>query len=115
MFAPRSRSRRSLPRSLAPLTALTVLAASTQAQTLLRSDNGLLAIDDVAITPDQRYAVVRQNRFDQFARVYDLATGALVASPPADQLDDVLGSCLDAVAVTNSRAVVLGNRVQILD
>lgn len=115
MSAPRSSQRRFLPRSAASAAAFLLLAASARAQTLLRSDSSLLAIDDVAITPDQRYAVVRQNRFDQFARVYDLATGALVASPPADFNDDVLGACLDAVAVTNSRAVVLGNRVQILD
>src|SRR5258705_3553326 len=81
----------------------------------MHSDNGLLAIDDVAITPDQHYAVVRQNRNDQFARVYDLTTGALVASPPANPNDFLCGECLDGVAVTNTRAIVLANVAQILD
>jgi hypothetical protein len=91
------------------------LAGHSQAQSVLTSDSTLLGIDDVAITPDGHYAVVRQNHFQQFARVYDLATGALVADPAADSNDGLLGECLDAVAVTNTRAVVLGNRVQILD
>ena len=115
MSAPRPWSRRSLRRFVAPAFALALLGVSARAQSLLLSDNGLLAIDDVAITPDQRYAVVRQNNWDQFARVYDLANGALVAAPSANSSDGLLGPCLDAVAVTDTRAVILGNRVQILD
>jgi hypothetical protein len=94
---------------------LAAFAPGLSAQSLMHSENGLLAIDDVAITPDQHYAVVRQNRYDQFARVYDLTTGALAASPPANINDGLLGECLDAVAVTNTRAIVLGNVAQILD
>ncbi|HEV8113554.1 MAG TPA: hypothetical protein VGR31_12330 [Planctomycetota bacterium] len=94
---------------------LAAFAPGLSAQTLMHSDNGLLAIDDVEITPDQHYAVVRQNRDDQFARVYDLTTGALVASPAANPNDFLCGECLDGVAVTNTRAIVLGNVAQILD
>jgi WD40 repeat protein len=94
---------------------LAAFAPGLSAQTLMHSENTLLAIDDVAITPDQHYAVVRQNRDDQFARVYDLTTGALAASPAANPSDGLCGECLDAVAVTNTRAIVLGNVVQILD
>jgi hypothetical protein len=91
------------------------LALRADAQTLLQSNNSWLALDDVAITPDDHYAVVRQNRWDNFVLVYDLSNGALVASPPANPSDGLLGECLDAVAVTNTRAIVLGNRAQILD
>ncbi|MBK7644898.1 MAG: hypothetical protein IPJ19_17960 [Planctomycetes bacterium] len=94
---------------------LAALASPGQAQTLMHTNNGLLALDDVEITPDQHYAVVRQNRDDQFARVYDLTTGTLAASPASSAADGVLGECVDAVAVTNTRAIVLGNRAQILD
>jgi hypothetical protein len=95
--------------------ALLALVPSVSAQTVLHSDNQLLAIDDTEITPDQRYAVVRQNNALQFALVYDLATGQLVASPPTSQTDGLMGECLDGVAVTSTRGVVLGNRVMILD
>jgi WD40 repeat protein len=95
--------------------AMLALAPRAGAQTLLQSDNSWLALDDVAITPDDHYAVVRQNRYDNFVLVYDLATGSLVANPPANSADGLLGECLDAVAVTNTRAIVLGNRAQILD
>jgi hypothetical protein len=81
----------------------------------MHSSNAHLGLDDVEITPDQHYAVVRQNNYFNFALVYDLTTGSLVASPPADPNDDILGECVDAVAVTNTRAIVLGNRAQILD
>lgn len=81
-------------------------AANVQAQSLQFSASNLLAMDDVEITPDQRYAVARQNFDSQYARIYELQTGgftqvsALMGVP--------CGPVLDAVAVTNSRAVVLG-------
>ena len=94
---------------------LLALAPSVSAQTLLHSDNSLLAVDDAEITPDQRYAVFRQNNALQFALVYDLATGQLAAAPGTSTGDGLMGECLDGVAVTNTRGVVLGNRVMILD
>lgn len=110
-----SRFARAVPVPFAFVLFLVALAPQGRAQTLMHTDNSLLALDDVEITPDQHYAVVRQNRYDQFARVYDLTTGTLAASPAADPNDSLLGECVDAVAVTNTRAIVLGNRAQILD
>jgi hypothetical protein len=94
---------------------LLALAPSVSAQKLLRSDNGFLAIDDAEITPDQRYAVFRQNNADQSALVFDLATGQLAAAPGTSSSYGLMGECLDGVAVTNTRAVVLGTRALILD
>ncbi len=90
-------------------------AGTASAQSLLGSNSLFLALDDVEITPDQHYAVVRQNRADQFALVFDLHTGQLVASPSSSAFDPC-GDCVDAVAVTNTRAIVLGGHTaQILD
>jgi DNA-binding beta-propeller fold protein YncE len=110
-----SRFAHALPVSLASVSMLVALAPQGRAQRQMLSDSSLLALDDVEITPDQHFAVVRQNRYDQFALVYDLTTGTLVASPAANPLDGLLGECVDAVALTNTRAIVLGNRAQILD
>ncbi len=104
------------PRSLvAASLSILGLASGLRAQTLMHSDQQLLPIDDLEITPDQRYAVVRQNDSIEFARVYDLATGTLAAAPVTGPFGDTLGECLDGVAVTNTRGVVLGSRVMILD
>ncbi|MCY2961995.1 MAG: hypothetical protein NTY35_17700 [Planctomycetota bacterium] len=100
----------SVPRTPTALALLAALAAGASAQSLQSSFTNLLAIDDVEITPDQRYAVVRQNRSDGYVRVYDLSTGQLVASPAVGSFNDTCGEVLDAVAVTNTRAVVLGGR-----
>ncbi len=100
----------SAPSTLAASALLAALAASAGAQTLQTSATNLLAIDDVEITPDQHYAVVRQNRSDGYVRVYDLNTGLLAASPAVGAFTDLCGAVLDAVAVTNTRAIVLGGR-----
>jgi len=42
--------------------------------------------------------------------VYDLATGQLAAAPTLGTFYDVCGPILDAVAVGNTRAIVLGGR-----
>ncbi len=95
-------------RILAGVAASFALVASAGAQTLQLSSTNVLAIDDVEITPDQRYAVVRQNRSDGYVRVYDLTTGGLAASPAVGNFSTWCGEVLDAIAVTNDRAVVLG-------
>lgn len=93
------------------------LLAPAPAQSLLHTTTSVAGFDDVEITPDQRYAVVRENRnlnpYDIAARVYDLASGQLVAGPIPVSIS--AGVCLDGVAVTNTRAVVIGNSVAILD
>lgn len=98
--------------SLALATAFLTLASvrSAEAQSLIAQSSGgplpsPLGLDDVEITPDQRYAVIRENNSTVQFRVHDLATGARVSNPLSGGL---IGECLDAVAVTNSRAVVLG-------
>lgn len=98
--------------SIAFATVFLSLAASRsgEAQTLISQGGGgptvsPLGLDDVEITPDQRFAVIRENNFTVQFRVHDLATGALVSSPVNGNL---IGPGLDAVAVTNTRAVVLG-------
>lgn len=100
----------SSPRISAVPAFLAAFAATAGAQTLQSTANNLLAIDDVEITPDQRYAVVRENRSDHYVRVYDLATGLTVANPAVGSFSDLCGEVLDAVAVTNTRAIVLGGR-----
>ncbi len=105
----------SLPRTLAASAFVAALAATAPAQTVLSSANNLLAIDDVEITPDQHYAVLRQNRSNGYALIYDLNSGQQVAIPAVD-LSQLCGEVLDAVAVTNTRAIVLGgNRCAIFD
>lgn len=86
-----------------------------RAQTVLSSTNQLLGIDDGAITPDGRYAVVRQNTIDVSARIYDMSTGQFVAEQRAAQTSWWTGAAQDAVELTNTRAVVLGNRALVLD
>lgn len=100
--------------------ALLALSPLAFAQSVELSVANVLAVDDVAITPDQRYAVVRENNCFTFARVYDLSTWTLAAAvtgPDAPNCFAFLaGECTDAVAVTDTRAVVLGGRhAQILD
>jgi hypothetical protein len=94
---------------------LFVCTPLASAQTVELSDANMLAIDDVAITPDQHYAVVRENNCTHFARIYDLTSFTLASTVPGD-CQVLAGECTDAVAVTDTRAVVLGGSVaQILD
>lgn len=98
----------SFPRTPAAILLIAATASIADAQTLQSTTSNLLAVDDVEITPDQRYAVVRVNHNDRYVRVYDLSTGALAASPAVGSFGALCGECLDAVAVTNTRAIVLG-------
>lgn len=95
------------------------LAPFAPAQSLIASGhgNGLgspLGLDDVEITPNQQFAVMRENNTLSSFRVYDLTTGALVASG-ASPSGELMGACLDGIAVTNTRAVVLAENTLILD
>ena len=105
----------SFPRLARPAVALLALSPFAAPQSIQFTDQNVLAVDDVAITPDQQYAVVRENNCLHFARVYDLASWTLAATVPGT-CNPLAGECTDAVEVTNSRAVVLGGGiVQILD
>jgi hypothetical protein len=92
-----------------------LLVQSLPAQSLLHSDTTTyIGLDDVEITPDQHWAVVRQNSVPGYALVFDLTTGLQVGQVPTN--GNLCGDVVDAVAVTNDRAVVLGgDRVAILD
>lgn len=90
------------------------LASSGAAQTLLASDVTNLGIDDGAITPDGRLGVMRENSSASTARIVDMATGQLL-SATMSSLGAISGAAQDAVAVTNTRAVVLGSSVMVLD
>lgn len=91
-----------------------VAVESASAQSLISSRTNYLALDDVEITPDQHYAVVRQNSTLGFALVFDLTTGLQVASIAGN--GQFCGDLVDGVAVTNTRAVVMGgDEIAILD
>ncbi|MFT5052371.1 MAG: hypothetical protein ACI8QZ_003804 [Chlamydiales bacterium] len=98
------------------LPALAGLMASTaSAQFVLGTDQGL-GMDDAEITPDGRFAVVRENLGMAGSRIYDMATGQLVARYNCAISGTVYAmGAQDAVVVTNDRAVVLGYCTIILD
>ncbi len=91
------------------------LCVDGRAQSVLSSTNQVMGIDDGAITPDGRYAVVRQNTVDVSARIYDMSNGQFVAEHRAAQTSWWTGAAQDAVELTNTRAVVLGNRALVID
>lgn len=104
----------SIPVAASALATL-LLASTSSAQSLDLLQIGL-AMDDVAISPDGRTAVVRENNNQHYTRLYDLQAGTLAALVPnSTPLGDLMGECHDGVAITNTRAVVLGTSVQILD
>jgi hypothetical protein len=73
-----------------------------------------MGMDDGELTPDRRLAVVRENTAFTTARIYDVATGQIRATVSPQQ-GTFSGACQDAVAVTNTRAVVIGSCAMILD
>lgn len=94
---------------------LTPLVQPAAAQTVLSSSFQSLGLDDGAITPDGRLGVLRENGIGGIARIYDMTSGQLIASHAAAQTAWWTGAAQDAVEVTNTRAVVLGNLALILD
>ena len=86
------------------------------AQTVLNVDQ-YLGMDDGEITPDGKYGVVRMNGFEGQMRVYDMADGALIEEYDcANGLPFFLsGDNQDGVAVTNERAVLVGNCTVVAD
>jgi len=90
-----------------------LMATAVQAQFVLGTDTGL-GMDDAEITPDGRYAVVRENLAESGSRIYDLATGQLVARFDCP-LYGLANGAQDGVVVTDERAVVLGFCTTVLD
>ena len=89
------------------------LASLAGAQTVLTTQFGF-GMDDGALTPDGALAIVRENAAQTRARVHSTATGQLLASVQA-LTGTFSGAAQDAVEVTNSRAVVLGSSILVLD
>jgi len=86
------------------------LPGTLSAQSVLNVDYEL-GMDDGEITPDGRYGVVRMNGYQGTMRVYDMATGALVERHQCDpnMFGPFGGANEDGVAVTNERAIMIGN------
>jgi hypothetical protein len=91
------------------------LLAPAAAQSVFFNGAQTLGIDDGAITPDGRLGVLRENGVGVIARVHNMATGQLIATHTAQTTAWWTGVAQDAVELTNTRAVVLGNRALILD
>lgn len=107
-----------MSRPCTPLLAALLGAAllpNVMAQHVLGGEVMSLGIDDGEFTPDGRYAVVRENRARSVAIVWDVAAGAIAAQHPTTIGAPGNGPCCDAVAVTDTRAVVIGTSVQVLD
>ncbi len=98
-----------------PLLACSTLLAPATAQSVLFNGTQTLGIDDGAITPDGRLGVLRENGVGVIARVLDMSNGQLIATHTAQTTAWWTGVAQDAVELTNTRAVVLGNRALILD
>lgn len=91
------------------------LLAPAYAQVPLASETNLFGIDDGAITPNGALGVVRENTSAATTRIYNLSSGALLATHLSPTTPWWSGPSQDAVELTNTRAVVLGNVVQIID
>ncbi|MCY3002642.1 MAG: hypothetical protein NTV21_12640 [Planctomycetota bacterium] len=89
------------------------LAAMAGAQTVLTTQQGF-GMDDGAITPNGALAVVRENSAQTKARVHSTATGQLLATA-IGSTGTFSGAAQDAVEVTDTRAVVLGSSILVLD
>ncbi len=104
---------------LSPLLALGASALS--AQTILMNHDGtqlgsdLLQVDDAEITPDGKYIVSRENRASTAMRIYDAMTGLELQRYHTLGGGSLSGVAQDAIAVTNSRAVMLGHPSRIVD
>ena len=103
------------PARLAPLTAALAslaLCAPATAQFTLRIDTGM-GMDDAEITHDGKYAIVRENLISSAFRVYELSSGALLGSPGC--AFTISGTCQDAIAISDTRAMLLGSCAMLLD
>jgi len=89
------------------------LATLASAQTVLTTQFGF-GMDDGAITPNGTLAVVRENAAQTRARIHSTATGQLLALAHG-VAGAFSGAAQDAVEVTDTRAVVLGSSILVLD
>ncbi len=111
---------------LAPLALIAGAAAAPQytsfTTTVTPPSGADVGVDDIAITPDGRYAISRDVAQRTNTRVIDLATGEYVLQLQADfgpdcpsQTVACSGPCNDALEVTNQRAISLGQQVKLID
>ena len=92
--------------------ALFALTSFASAQFVLNVDTDL-GMDDGALTPDGRYGVIRMNAWAGSMRAYDMQTGALVEEHQCAFFSS--GENQDSVAVTNERAITIGDCAYIAD
>ncbi len=88
------------------------LAAGASAQFELATELGM-GMDDAEITHDGKYAIVRENLAATNFRIYDLSTGAFVGAPACSI--GWSGTSQDTIALSDTRAVLLGSCVMVLD
>lgn len=102
-------------RTLRHLLPFLLLAAPAAGQHVLNGEVVGLGMDDGELTPDGRYLVTRDTAAFTNAYVWDVGTGQRVATHGATSGTLAAGPALDAVAVTDTRAVVLGSTLMVLD
>lgn len=102
----------SFPSALRVCSVALAFAPAAAAQFELSTDQGL-GMDDAEITHDGKYAIVRENLVATQFRVYDLATGAYLGAPACPIGES--GPSQDTVALSDTRAMLLGSCALILD
>lgn len=99
---------------LLSLAALLACPAFAPAQFVVNTDTGF-GMDDGAITPDGRYGVVKMNAHEGSMRVYDMQTGVRLEEHLCQFFGFSTGEHMDSAAVTNERAITIGDCAYIGD
>ena len=107
-------NRRSMQKLIRLLAAGALFAPLAGAQSLVQAGTLAGGVDDVELTGDGRWAVMRVNIWDAYARVQDVRTGQVWTLPGFFPGQQLIGETLDAVATTQDRAVVLGGAQALL-
>jgi hypothetical protein len=98
--------------ALSAVCASLALVSQAAAQFELKTELGF-GMDDCEITHDGKYAIVRENLAATQFRIYDLSTGAFVAATAC--APGWSGTSQDTIALSDTRAVLLGSCVVVLD
>ncbi len=104
--------RPSLLQRFAPVLFLAAAVPLANGQVVIQN-LAVAGADDGEITPDGKFGVLRENQgIAMVVRVLDMQTGA---SLKALQVPGTTGAAQDVVAVTNTRALVIGANATLLD
>jgi hypothetical protein len=107
------------PRGLAAACAASVVFSGAldhaRAQHVVLDDLNRFGVDDFEITPDGRFAVGRENTQLSNALVYDLAAGTPAVVRSSFPTGYIGGPAQDSIALTNTRAAMLGSELLIVD